>query len=538
MLVWITLATLDATHVWARPQCTPVPPTTADPICGDPYTQAGYCACKQRLANKDRDPPAYESKRWKGKIYKPPFPKDCEDLSRLRQQRLRDQGPLDHLSWSYEPSRKDTLCQGQTGDLNRSIRNYLNPVEQTQCDRAIDSTEQIFSLYKDADCDVRKITAEIIRNQADFGSATVLIARTFARAVGRKREEDMAVIEAFWRDNVGGPFEVDRKGLRQAADRLRTHVAGAASQMAETARPQDKDWMETLQGFFTNAYFGAGIGALARDQSRFRYRIEEILAKMPEKELGAFLQKEAVERDLGTTEKLEYEKLTPFEARMVFFYHTINRYLEKAKKDRIPTPEVNRKLNQMIEKLQLKFTTYHSPNWKQVIPHDGYVLGASRRNAETLFDLPSSSETTPGSGSDCSLFIEKVLNQLGTFMPKGRDVRTTTNTVAGGRLEEMDRFRVCSEAELEPGDIVVTGSSLNNSIGHTFVYAGYAESKTLSDPQPRVVEAVGMSNRTVRIAVWPTIRGKESNGANCQNTEFTQTMYFARRAKCTGYLAK
>lgn len=466
-------------------------------------------------------------------------------MQTYRLNRMNDQKDLADLSWISDQARSRALCeqvsrgmsgqvlqQGSTfGAVHDEAREFAARV-RADC-LAHPQAWQAIQLFQRVGCDINQLSRAQLRSQREYGLATVLIARSFVERVGEKMDADRELTLRFWKDNIARPPSIGRSGVHAALDTLKGGVSRALGAMASRSRPGDHDgeWLSSLARYFRAAYTsGSGIAAPAARGGA--YRLESELADIPEDRLWDFLVRRASAYDEGRRERDDHPAISPFEARTILLYHTINTYRAEKARKRARASVVKAKLDTLTGGLQLKFTTLYSPSWDQIIPHDGYVLGASARDTRSLLDLPGNDNPTAGNGTDCSGFIQFVLNQLDTFKTQDPTDKYGTNALRTMHPDEMDAFRVCSEEELQPGDVLIQPGAGRSGIGHTFIFSGYARGKVSQDSEFRIIEAVGADARTIREASWGVLKGEPSTRNPCTTTSFTEHVYIARRARC------
>lgn len=216
-------------------------------------------------------------------------------------------------------------------------------------------------------------------------------------------------------------------------------------------------------------------------------------------------------------------KLSQYYARMILMFYAARR-LEKSDRD-----QARNKLNVFARKLQLKYNVDEKNKttlWENMIFHDGYVFGADSKMSQRLFETV---QPWASSGADCSTFIQTVVENPNK---KGLGAnRTNTGAMMKKDWNSaiFETKQLCSEKDLEPGDIVV----LN---GHTFYFFGYSP---YPPHQMLVLEAVGVNYRRVQIRSFDLYGDEDLKLAqvqkakhdNCQASRFTDRAHVVKRIR-------
>lgn len=185
--------------------------------------------------------------------------------------------------------------------------------------------------------------------------------------------------------------------------------------------------------------------------------------------------------------------ITSYHAKMLLLYYIDNQIHRK-----LPATEAENALNELAQQLQLKadFTPDGEPTqWKYIVPHNGFVLGATSRQVANLWapSFKPGDDAGSGTGTDCTKYYKSNLERFG-YPVSSREV----GEFDSGRILQKDgilsafssapvRLTDSNAGDLEPGDSIIFGPQPDDPFGHAEMVVGYAG----DPPQPVVVSARG-----------------------------------------------
>lgn len=187
--------------------------------------------------------------------------------------------------------------------------------------------------------------------------------------------------------------------------------------------------------------------------------------------------------------------LTPYHAKMILLYHLENSLREKYENAPQKAKAI---LDEVASKLHLKADysgKVKTSQWEWVIPHDGFVLGATGTQIDNLLKSSVSPSTISGTGVDCATFVHKMLlgSDYNELRKMGR--MTSAGIATGGQLKSIAHLEPIGSdnvSKLSPGDLIVKRPK-NDPIGHVEVIVGFEG----DPPQIVTVSAGGGYQRTV-----------------------------------------
>ncbi|MCK6597586.1 MAG: hypothetical protein L6Q37_04415, partial [Bdellovibrionaceae bacterium] len=167
--------------------------------------------------------------------------------------------------------------------------------------------------------------------------------------------------------------------------------------------------------------------------------------------------------------------LTPYHAKMLLIFHLDNLIRHKHRYDVLA---VNTLLNGLAKKLNLKAHYGNSSMlWSDIVPHDGFVIGASLNQVNNFIkNAPSSA--LYGKGIDCTTFVQNILVSSGL---KFLDVNTIGRLTSYGAVSKNQLQSIAKIVPLKtindiitltPGDLIFQREDGEDS-GHVEIFAGY-----------------------------------------------------------------
>ncbi|MBI3555765.1 MAG: C40 family peptidase [Deltaproteobacteria bacterium] len=207
------------------------------------------------------------------------------------------------------------------------------------------------------------------------------------------------------------------------------------------------------------------------------------------------------------------KSISPYQARMIRMY-----LAEKECHKRKPALAQSL-LDQTARKLRLKLNVAEpaQATWASIIPHDGYLMGATQQQVETL--LSDNASPDASAGVDCSSLVDYTIHRDEGTRKRLKRGRTWTGGLLKNLPDTYDRKRVCSEKELEPGDVLVYSGEHSH---HAYIFAGFEE----RPPYRAIIfEATGGAQRDVG---YHKIDFYEGDGT-CQKSWLTRTETYRRR---------
>lgn len=189
--------------------------------------------------------------------------------------------------------------------------------------------------------------------------------------------------------------------------------------------------------------------------------------------------------------------LTSYHAKMLLLYYIDNQIHAK-----LPPAEARRALNELARSLQLKldYTPGGEPTqWRYIIPHNGFVLGATDQQIANLWatSFKPGDDAGVGTGTDCTTFLQSNLARYGYPVSQDQIGQLDSgrilgaNDVLGDFSSSPAELTSSSARDLRPGDILVFGPSADDHFGHAEAIVGYATAGDPPRPQLVVVSARG-----------------------------------------------
>lgn len=325
--------------------------------------------------------------------------------------------------------------------------------------------------------------------------------------INQKRESDLEVILKLY-SSEQFPLALKNSEISASIQTLVRHIDGASALTAEKNRAS---WLK---------FVGEQIADAAMDETNEYY--DRAGKKHRDVELGIFsrLQREKSDSDrfkelVSRAHQIDpgvddaYDgNLTPYHSKMILLYALVDRIQKKYISNPARADQI---LNTLARNLKLKadFTTSGPTQWKWIIPHDGFTLGASFGQMRNLLDMPGSAESEKkggtGSGIDCATFVQKVLEKSGFYhLPSGQ--RLTSAKVVEGALNPIGKIQILSPGNMKqiaPGDLIIEREPQDpDGIGHVQIVVGYEG----DPPNLVVVSAEGGYHRSLikrLISIFP-----------------------------------
>jgi cell wall-associated NlpC family hydrolase len=225
----------------------------------------------------------------------------------------------------------------------------------------------------------------------------------------------------------------------------------------------------------------------------------------------------------------ESQRLSRYQARMIRLFAAENACRAKKSKS-----EADKIMNELAHDLKLKVNVKdpqdetpkvevkdpQNASWADIIPHDGYVMGASMLETESLF-VSDYIGADVSVGVDCSALVQHALNKAVDGKMWDDKPRMYTAGMVKSPPVDMNVERVCSETQLQPGDVLAFNK---NGHGHTYIFAGYSN---IAPHNPIIFEATGGAQRDVDFHQVNFY----DNDDSCQTSRFTKKATYRFRPK-------
>lgn len=328
----------------------------------------------------------------------------------------------------------------------------------------------------------------------DFQAEFVQVTLAHWKLVNQKRDQDLATILSYF-EKESLPRSIRNASVRGAIRTLNERVKAAseragdadrisfqsfvADQIAEAGEDIPVEWVDDEGVTQSDVY--PGFYTRLKQESTDSQRFHELVRRA---------------KQIDTADEEDFDgNLTPYHSKMILIYHLENSLREKYKSQPGKAEAV---LNELAAKLNLKADLSgkgQATQWQWIIPHDGFVLGANRRQIDNLLKLEISPSAADGTGVDCATFVHQML--LGSrYKELAKSGRMTSGGIAtGGQLKSITDLAPLNSRNaslLSPGDIIVKRPP-DDPVGHVEIVVGYEG----DPPQIVTVSADGGYQRTV-----------------------------------------
>ncbi len=423
-------------------------------------------------------------------------PKSCQEIQSIRRQKAalweRDQrsAVLDARQGCYR-------MQPSGGSASANACASCNSISATR--------PQSVDFFNQTMCSLARVPMSDGERRIDLRNGILQAGRQAVQETQAKRNHDIHAMMRFY----GSHPEWQRitvEEMRAAESRFRTHVNSVVAKMDQT---------------------GAGIQSTRENTRRYvseslRIELEKATTQLSEISISQWARtfdfsgipnenqarfKELLQ--LAQSPDRGSQGASPYFARMILLHHLENKVIASGQGTQV--------LDSLAQSSDLKYHPFSGEaRWENTVFHDGYLNGSMPwQIAGSLNQRSRGVVLDQSQGVDCSALVQWMLESVGFpkswfFRANEAQPRTDTPHMINSWAKDKAAFQMdalCSEEQLEPGDIVV-----NNH--HTYVFSGFRDSRQRM--QMNIIEATGNGNRTMREA---EINPFES--ADCSHSRWT-----------------